>query len=293
MGIGKVGLGPVITQIVSFSKINMAYVNEIDSLGGAVASFSQGTIDNQYLNPSNKTHLLDVAQGFLGKIEVTKDEYKKLTDDERKNTQASVISKGRPIEDQFCAHTVSTISKEAGMDIGGHKMRVTAFINWADGREVWTALPDNLNSCTNVNNVEQYRKDRDVYIREHLKEMQEGDFIVWKSPSFYVKTSANTYEKTSRSHIGIIESVDLKNGTVTVIEGNANVLESGEDYEGSKVKTKEEGITGNQAVGEFKEVNQRDGIIRKVYTIQDLVNWGYTGFISNQNIVPKKLNAVA
>ena len=51
------------------------------------------------------------------------------------------------------------------------------------------------------------------------------------------------------------------------------------------VKTKAEGVIGNQEVGEFKEINRRDGLIRKVYTIDELAKFGYSGFIDNSAII--------
>ena len=271
---------------------SMAYRNRIDSLGGPAEYFNYNTIINTLPVSNHKTHLLDIAQEYLGYIEVTKREYRNLTPEERKHTQGSVIPKGYSINDQFCAHTVSTISKKAGMNIGAHKYSVSSFINWAQGRGTWNSLPNDLVNCTNPNNIKDFRKDRNVYIHKHLKEMKEGDFIVWKSSSFYVNTQ-NGYEKTYSSHIGIIESINLEKGTVTVIEGNANDYISGEDYECKKVTNKKEGKNGAQAIGEFQETNRRDGIIRKVYTISDLAKFGYTGFISNQDIVPKKINVAA
>ena len=112
--------------------------------------------------------------------------------------------------------------------------------------------------------------------------MKEGDFIIWKSSYIVELTNGKRIEKKS-SHIGIIESVN-KDGTITVIEGNANESKKG-NAERELVKNAAEGVRGNQDIGEFQEVNQRDGLIRKVYTAKDLAAFGYSGYIDTQNIV--------
>ena len=40
------------------------------------------------------------------------------------------------------------------------------------------------------------------------------------------------------------------------------------------VKSREEGKKGAQVIGEYKEVNERDGLIRKQYTIEELAKHG-------------------
>ena len=88
--------------------------------------------------------------------------------------------------------------------------------------------------------------------------MHEADFIIWKCKNNLGK---------SMSHIGMIESVDKINGTITVLEGNAN------EY--------------NRTNTSVTKVNARDGFIRKVYTINELINSGYSGYIDNSKVIKR------
>ena len=113
---------------------------------------------------------------------------------------------------------------------------------------------------------------RKQQISDQIKNMKEGDFIIWKSKVLN--------EEHIASHIGIIESVE--NGIVTVIEGNANI--TSEPFR--VAKTNEEAVFGNQIKGkEAVEVNYRDGLIRKQYSIEELAKGGYSGYIDTQRIV--------
>ena len=42
---------------------------------------------------------------------------------------------------------------------------------------------------------------------------------------------------------------------------------------------------GNQQIGEPQEENRRDGLIRKVYTVEQLAAGGYSGYINMQGLV--------
>ena len=58
--------------------------------------------------------------------------------------------------------------------------------------------------------------------------MHEGDFIVWASQCMVtVEGETKSFNSVHASHIGIIENVDTVRGTVTVIEGNANISKTG------------------------------------------------------------------
>ena len=71
----------------------------------------------------------------------------------------------------------------------------------------------------------------------------------------------------------------------TVIEGNANISEMNGDNERVPVRTAADGKRGAQTRGEYKDINNRDGLIRKQYTIEELSKHGYTGFIDNSSRV--------
>ena len=130
-------------------------------------------------------------------------------------------------------------------------------------------------------NYAQERVSRAEQIKAQLPKMNEGDFIIWKG-NYVVPQATGAVKSSSASHIGIIERVDLENGIVTVIEGNANISEMNEYQERVPVKTSADCARGAQTFGEYKDVNNRDGLIRKQYTIEELSKHGYSGFIDNQ-----------
>lgn len=180
----------------------------------------------------------------------------------------------------WCALTVSILSKEAGMNIGAEFIpTVDGFIKWAGRR--YRKIP--TNKLTNAN-VKRERESRACAILAQIQcGMKEGDFIIWKGDTATKKGQNWNIHKAS--HIGIIEKVDPIKGTVTVIEGNANITKYGKDGEALIVKTKAQGINGNQEIGEAQEVNRHDGLIRKTYTVAELAKNGYSGYIDNSGIV--------
>lgn len=254
-------------------------------------NFESDTLSLNNVKYQHKTKLLDIAQDSLGLYEITFDEYKRLLQEnpeELNNTQYRIIGKNGNVTDQWCAHTVSYFSLLSGMDIGSHKKTVQAFINWAgnDYKSIETK------SMTRANYIQE-RAARAEQIKLQLPEMQEGDFIVWKANksnngSWLVALDNGEFVSKDSSHIGFIEAVDVENGIVTVIEGNANVYSDDGDGAFSLVTNWREGVIGGQMVGEFQEVNKRDGLIRKQYTIEELAALGYSGYIDNSNRVELK-----
>lgn len=252
--------------------------------------FSDKTLKLNQKSYFHTTTLLNEAEKYLGIYEISAAEYKKLkkeNPEELNNTQYRVIGSHGVITDQWCAHTVSYIAEQSGMKIGKHKGSVQNFIDWA-GRDYKRITTKNM---TRINYKEE-RQNRANQIKKQLPDMHEGDFIVWKTNSanngsFIVLLEDGTLQQNERSHIGIIENVDLENVIVTVIEGNANENTTEGNSERITVKTKEDGINGAQKIGEYQEVNRRDGLIRKQYTIQDLANFGYSGYIDNQSRIKK------
>ena len=247
----------------------------------AILNNNNFSSDTQTLNSKTYKHntkLLDVAQENIGLIEITKEEYeyyKKHEPAKLEQTQYKMIKNHGSITDQWCAHTVSSISEEAGLDIGSHKISVNQFINWAkkDYKPIFT-------NRMNTQNYEKEVTSRGEQIEEQLPKMNEGDFIIWKS-SYMANIDGNLKNRTA-SHIGIIETVDIEKGVVTVIEGNANVFKKDVDGNFKTVKTSSEKINGNQEIGELQEYNLRDGLIRKEYSVDELATMGYSGYINNQ-----------
>lgn len=167
------------------------------------------------------------------------------------------------------------------MNIGGKKFQVQQFINW--GKQTNTYNPIKTNTLTS-SNIEEERSNRLEQIKAQLPKMNEGDFIIWKT-DYAINSNPPHFLKAS--HIGIIESVDLKSGTIIVIEGNANEYVT-ENNERVLVQNNKQRINGDQLIGEPQEVNRRDGLIRKVYKAEDFAKYGYSGFIDNTQRVPKK-----
>lgn len=81
-------------------------------------------------------------------------------------------------------------------------------------------------------------------IKEQLPKIKQGDLIIFK---------AKRATGSRASHIGIIEFTDINNGTITVLEGNNK--------------------------GQGDKSDSKDGYVRRVYTISELVEKGYSGYI--------------
>lgn len=254
----------------------------INSINDIHTPFGKKTMDLMYIE-KHKTNLLNIAQKYLGLQEVTPQEYTHLSKENILKTQMRMI-KGKDANPahQWCAHTVSSISKEAGMDIGPHKKYVQQFVEWGEENKTYKKI--NTTKMT-AKNYKAERAKRAVQIKQQLNNMHEGDYIIWKAQFAANVIGKNGISEYEASHIGIIESVDKKTGKITVIEGNANISIVPPNGDRTVVKTKNEGIIGNQEVGEFKEINRRDGLIRKIYTIDELAKFGYSGFIDNSAII--------
>lgn len=252
----------------------------------AQASFADKTKDLNNKNFIHSTTLLERAQDSLGLYEISYAEYRYLktyNPSELNNTQYKVIGKNGSITDAWCAHTVSYLAAESGMDIGKHKASVQAFVDWA-GDDYKRITTKNMNK---TNYIEE-REKRAEQIKKQLPDMHEGDFIVWKNNSgnngtYIIVLEDGTFEKNSSSHIGILEDIDVENGIITVIEGNANESVIGENGERVLIKTQSQAKNGGQTIGAHEEVNQRDGLIRKQYTIEELAMFGYSGYIDNSS----------
>lgn len=233
----------------------------------------------QLFNYSNKTNqprtlLLRNANKYVEKVwEGTKSHYDFLKKLGKNNADYYINS-------AWCALTISILANESTMDIGEDFIpTVDGFISWA-GRRYHKIQTNKLTAS----NVKQERQRRAGEILKQIRsgKMKEGDFIIWKS-DIALKDGQNWNIKQA-SHIGIIESVDKEKGTITVIEGNANITKTS-GGEALIVKNKKEGIKGNQEIGEVQEINPKDGIIRKTYTVEELARNGYSGYIDNAGFV--------
>lgn len=181
-------------------------------------------------------------------------------------------------DSSWCAAFVNRVAHDTGLlEEGQNYCGVQQFINWGKRKGTYHEITTNT---TRTDHLDEDRSERAAQITKQLPSMKSGDFIIWKSPRYQIKTDSGIKNEHS-SHIGIIESVDRKKGTVTVIEGNANINRSDSQNERYVVHNAAQGAKGNQSVGELQEVNQRDGLIRKTYTIEDLARFGYSGFINN------------
>lgn len=245
-------------------------------------AFEKDTLILNNLKYSHNTEFLRVAQDSLGIYEITASEYeylKRVNPNELKNTQAAIVGDyGMKNNHQWCAYTVGYLAQEAGLNIAKYST-VQAYIDKYKGDYCEISRQQ-----MTKDNYHEERLARAEEIKKQLPKMHEGDFIIWKGD--YVVPRANgSVQKSRASHIGIIEHVDLEKGLVTVIEGNANVSEMNESQERVPVRTKADCKRGAQTFGEYKDVNNRDGLIRKQYTIEELSKHGYTGFIDNSSRV--------
>ena len=264
-----------VSDIVKAQKVSIT----VPQIGEEKNPFGDKTKSLLY-EASHKTNLLKVAQNHLGYQEVSASEYSKLSADERAKTQMHFIGNHGNINHEWCAHAISHLSEEAGMNIGGHKIQVQQFINWATNKGYYR--PIKTNKATESNYLWE-RKQREAQIKKQFGEMQEGDFIIWKS-SYVAELPNGEFKQKNSSHIGILESVN-EDGTITVIEGNANEFLTGENFERELVKNSKDATMGAQYIGDFKEVNKRDGLIRKTYTAENLASFGYAGYIDTQEII--------
>lgn len=231
-------------------------------------------------NFSNTTHepdtlLLQNANKYVNKVwEDTTTHYNFLKKLGKNNADCYKNS-------AWCALTVSILAKESGIKLGKDFIpTVDGFISWGGSR--YKKIPT---TKLNASNVKQERQRRAGEILKQIRsgKMKEGDFIIWKADK--ALKDGQTWHTKQASHIGIIKSIDPQKGTITVIEGNANNTRYGHDGEALLVKTKAQGIKGNQDIGEVQEVNTHDGIIEKTYTIEQLAMEGYSGYIDNAGIV--------
>ena len=241
--------------------------------------FGSRTQDLLY-NLPHKTLLLKYAQSFLGRIvEYTPQEYARLSKEEKEYSQMKFIGKYGTPGEAWCAHTVSALCEMAGINIGGHKKAVAEFINWARQKKIYIPIET---KTLNSSNYKEERKNRASQIRKHSKFMKEGDLIVWKSD--VIHSTQLGLKKGNASHIGIIECVN-PDGSISVLEGNANEYRSDSKYERYVATNRHEASSGNQIEGEMQEINPRDGFIRKVYTPEQLAASGYSGYINMQGLV--------
>lgn len=243
--------------------------------------------ENYYKFSSTKhnTKLLNIAQDYVNKkiIEVTPEEYEKLSPKTKKRTQVAFLEEFGSFcsYEAWCALTVSKLSKEAGMNIGKWpKPRVDDFIKWGKSNGRYKQIHTNILSNSNIK-IEREMRAGEIF--KQLPHMKEGDFIIWKADT--AVKNGMIYKTHIASHIGIIEKVDTVRGLVTVIEGNANITKTGSDGEALIVTNKQQGINGNQEIGEVQEINRYDSLIRKTYTVEQLARGGYSGYIDNMGIV--------
>lgn len=246
------------------------------AIGRIATPFEQATMDMLYTNTNVRTNFLRQANSLLGTVEYTRQS--ELTTAEKQRTQAGIIGRYGNSNHQWCAHTVSTIAERSGVKIGGHYAQVQQFINWGERNGIYNKVPE---MAISAQNFEDVRAGKAESISEQLPNMNEGDLIIWKSP-YAAKTDVGV-KLWAASHIGILESVDVEKGTITVLEGNANIPKSDDKYERYVVQNASQGVYGDQVVGEPVELNRTDGLIRKVYTIDELAKFGYSGFINMQS----------
>ena len=184
------------------------------------------------------------------------------------NNSYKKLTQGRT--EQWCADTVNYIYEEAygknpfGVHKdGSYKSSVLELKQWG------------------IKNKRFKPAQCETEIQAQIPEMKSGDIIIWKSP-YKIKTAEGKEIIKNASHTGIIK--EIQDGTVSIIEGNANIAKKNEQGEFFIVKNKKEGSNGDQEIGEFQELNRFDSLMIKKYSTKDLISSGYSGYIDMQNL---------
>ena len=201
---------------------------------------------NKKQYPASPAANVNLARKHLNiTVEVSSQEYKNMNPNDRKFTQMAMIggiqstlSNGQihtacPSDD-WCALFISSINRDLGIEGWSHFCDVPQFVKKAKSENRW-------------HKMSSWPKPTKKAIKAQLSGMKPGDYIVFNGDKPNGKR---------RGHIGIIEFVDVKNGTITTIEGNAKGS--------SKDKT--------------------EGVVRKIYKISDLIKEGYGGYINTKGI---------
>lgn len=182
----------------------------------------------------------------------------------------SEITQGR--YEQWCADAVNYIYTKAygkdpfGVDKSGKYLNSNVL-----GLKKW-----------GIDNSRYYSAVIPTDIKQQLKQFSPGDVVIFKS-KYTVPVEGGKKVTRHASHTGIVKEV--KNGKVVVlIEGNANIYRTNNKGERFIVHNDKEGKNGNQAVGDFQEVNPHDGVIEKSYDVKSLQEHGYSGFIDMTGI---------
>ena len=301
-------------EIINVSNDNLKNKNSLAFIEAFLSEYVNSVFSNENSSFSNITSLNNT------KLFIHKTKFGKLMSDliglhEVEGRAPSIITKNNE-NAQWCAYTVSyalelSVGKNKlnkfGIDFAKSPLfKKTKTGTWAAVSEyqVWgqksTVVDSNGHSATRYNaiaqaHVSQKNMDNDRIVREKqiraqlannepITKMKEGDLIIWKG-SYACKTDVGV--KTFKSsHIGMIEKITRdKKGEyyVWVIEGNANEAVSDDKYE--RYINKTDSVIGNQKAGEIIEQNVDDGIIRKCYSVKELANFGYSGYINMSGIV--------
>ena len=210
---------------------------------------SQTIALNQKQYSSSSAANVNEARRYLNKIvEVSsQSEYNKLSAANKKSTQMALISgiestlyngtkHTAALSDDWCALFVSAINRNLGIKGWSTFCDVRQFVDKAKSENRWHKMSSWPNPTAKA-------------IKAQLPGMRAGDYIIF---------NGNKPNGQRRAHIGIIEFVDTKNGTVTIIEGNAK------------------GAGGSS--------DKRDAVVRNVYSISELINAGYGGYINTKGI---------
>ena len=213
-------------------------------------NFSKETIalnSKQYSQSSAAN--VNMARKYLNKIvEVnSQSEYNRLSSADKRTTQMSIIggiestlnngSKHKAqASDSWCALFISAINRDLGIKGWSNFCDVHQFVKKAKSEDRW-------------HQMRSWPKPTKSAIKAQLSQMK---------PGYYIVFNGDKPDGNRRAHIGIIEFVDVKKGTVTIIEGNAK------------------GAGGSK--------DKKDGVVRNVYSISDLINAGYGGYINTNGI---------
>lgn len=243
-------------------KINIAKDSNVFDFGskadstGVQKSLSLSAASNDSVFEGTASSAVNYGKSLADKVE------------EGDKTHAK-ITKGRT-DLQWCAYAMTHIYENAGKGKSpfGPKNQVSEIKSWAEKSKRYVPFSGDNNAA----------KEKSVI--KLLPKVAAGDMIVWKS-NYSRPIVDGTVKTGTASHIGMF--LEFDGSQVSVLEGNANLLKRDSIGRYYLVKNKEEGINGNQEIGEFQEILPKDKLIIKKYTIPDLVSAGLSGYINMQS----------
>lgn len=122
-------------------------------------------------------------------------------------------------------------------------------------------------------------------ISSQIPKMKAGDMVIFKKDVDLnmESTGGDCFQRSVKSHVGMVHKVDPQNLSVNVIEGNANEYVRNEKAQILLTQNFSKTDAGLQRVSITPAViNKYDSVMEKIYTPQMLFNQGFVGYIDMQ-----------